>query len=58
MSEMDEMELEEYLDAIDRLDSRIGADDKSPYDITEQLRDERGDRVEGCYVMRPAPTYG
>ena len=54
---MDEIEYLQYLDEIDRLDRRI-VDDKSPYDILEQLRTEDGFRVPGCYHIKPAPTYG
>ena len=54
---VDESELELYLDQIDMLDTRIQVDAKSCYDIAEQLRDNLGERVHGCYYMRPAPTY-
>lgn len=54
---MDEDELDAYLNAIDRLDTRLGPE----YSVIEtpifdQLRDERGHRVPGCYRKHPLPT--
>ena len=54
---MDEQEYQQYMEDIERL-ARHYIDDKSPYDILEQLRDEEGERVPGCYYTRPSPTYG
>jgi hypothetical protein len=50
---MDEEELEEYLAAIDRLDSRINTRERDS-SVLEQLRDEDGYRVPGCFHTRPA----
>lgn len=53
---MNEDELDQYLDAVDRLDTRLGptfTPDERP--IFEQLRDEDGLRVPGCYRAFPKP---
>jgi len=50
---LDETEYYEYLCQID--DMRWGANDLENGPLQEQLRDENGNRVEGCYVTRPAP---
>ena len=51
---MDEEELEQYLDAIDSIDPLLQHDPR-PIDGTqllhEQVRDERGFRVPGCYFI-------
>ena len=55
---MDENELDLYLDAIDMMDpliNPVGIID-SEFMLHEQVRDERGFRVEGCYRTQPAPT--
>jgi len=49
---MDEDEYEEYLRQISDLrESEVFRDHSR-----EQLRDEEGLRVQGCYVVRPKPT--
>jgi len=48
---MDEWELEEYLAAIDEIERRVLKNE----DLVEQIRDEHGFKVPGCYVVRPAP---
>ena len=53
---MNEEELELYLDAIDRLDDRLGYPRKET-DLWEPLRDEYGYRVPGCGYVRPAPSH-
>ena len=55
---IDEEELQAYLDAIDNLDSRIEVRGPDAFDILEQLRDEYGYRVPGCYYTRSVPTTG
>jgi len=47
---MDEDEYEDYMHAIERLQYS----DPQHQELTEQLRDEDGFRVEGCYVTLPA----
>ena len=54
---MDETELQAYLDAIDKLDTRFTVRENDGH-VLEQLRDEYGYRVPGCHLTRPAPTYG
>ena len=55
---MDEEELELYLDMIDRIDPLLepepfyGGDSLS----LQQLRDDDGLRVPGCYRVPPKPT--
>jgi hypothetical protein len=49
---MDEWELEEYLAAIDEIERRVLKNE----DLVEQIRDEDGIRVPGCFFVRPAPT--
>ena len=55
---MDEEELSQLLDAIDRLDVRLEADKETDdgFMLHEQLRDMHGYRVEGCSHTRPTPT--
>ena len=57
---VDEDELELYLDAIDELDDRLQTTNKQDYSetVSEQLRDEHGFRVPGCYRTAPSTTYG
>lgn len=49
---MDEEEYEVYLRMIDEYQHRDMGDEL----ITEQLRDEDGIRVDGCYRVLPAPV--
>ena len=49
---MDEDEYEEYCRAIDWLDTRQDSPDLNTL-VQEQLRDEEGIRVPGCYVALP-----
>ena len=60
MSDMDEFEIEALLDAIDALDPLLNPTNTIEYDeiLSEQVRDENGHRVEGCYHIRPANIYG
>ena len=51
--DMDEQELDELLDSIDRLDERL-----KDNDLQAPLRDEHGHCVPGCSRTLPAPTYG
>jgi len=53
--EMDEDELEEYLDAIDQLDDRGEPAHYGHDELQEQLIDSSGHAVPGCYRTRPAP---
>lgn len=57
---MDEDELELYLDSIDRIDPLLSASsDAYPYEVgLEQLRDESGFRVPGCYRVPPTAGQG
>ena len=57
---MDEEELEFYLDSIDRIDPLLSASiDAHPYEsVSEQLRDESGFRVPGCYRVPPTAGQG
>ena len=48
---MDEDEYEDYLNQIDN----IQANELEYEALQEQLRDEHGHRVSGCYRTRPAP---
>lgn len=48
---MDEWELEEYIKAIDELERRELKD----HGLLEQIRDEDGIRVPGCFYTLPAP---
>jgi hypothetical protein len=54
---MDELEYENYLAAIDRLDSRAFVWEREE-SVLEQLRDEDGYRVPGCFHTRPANIDG
>ena len=49
---MDEKELEEYLRQIDKVESVRMGDDA----LLDQLRDEEGIGVPGCYRTLPIPT--
>ena len=55
---MDEEEYEQYLDMIDRVDDRLrlDADEGNVFRPNEQLRDEHGIRVPGCYRVPPKLT--
>lgn len=53
---MDEEEYEKYLDQIDNLDALINGRAEEPTYIQDQLRDQDGIRVPGCYRTVPAPT--
>ena len=53
---MDETEYYEYLCQID--DMTWGANELENGPLQEQLRDENGYRIEGCYRTNPAPTLG
>lgn len=57
---MDEDELDVYLDAIDLMDPLLRAEvsDRDNVRLHEQLRDDDGHRVPGCYRVRPAPGQG
>ena len=50
---MDEEEYEDYLNQIDNM--RWGTNELEHDSLQEQLRDEQGYRVPGCYRTRPAP---
>ena len=50
--DMTESELQEYLDAIDRLQTAALGEPN----LLDEMRDEHGYLVEGCYHTRPAPT--
>ena len=52
---MDETELQAYLDAIDKLDTRFTVRENDGY-VLEQLRDELGYRVDGCFYTKPSQT--
>ena len=55
---MDEEEYEQYLDMIDRVDDRLrlDADEGNVFRPNEQLRDDHGIRVPGCYRVPPRLT--
>ena len=55
VGEMNERELDEYLDQIDALDERLECRrfGRGLQRIDEQLRDETGCRVPGCYCKAP-----
>ena len=54
---MDEDQYESYLLAIDRLDKRLGpVDPDRETSVIEQMRDEDGFRVPGCYRRMPLHT--
>ena len=56
---MDEDEYEGYLDSIDAIDPLLRTELDDPImtgSLIQQLRDEDGNRVDGCYWTPPAPT--
>jgi hypothetical protein len=53
---MDEDEYEEWLYQIDLIEQKQLAKEFGEPDLLEQLRDENGFRVPGCYRVLPAPT--
>ena len=58
---VDEDELNDLLNAIDRLDDRLHCEPNLQEHnevLSEQLRDENYHRVPGCYRTTPASTYG
>ena len=55
---MNPEEYEAYLDAIDLLDERLGVSDiRVETPVCEQLRDDYGYRVPGCYRTSPTSIY-
>jgi len=52
---MDETEYQEYIDAIDAVERRDRERFETNGALTEQIRDEDGFRVPGCFYVKPAP---
>jgi len=53
---MDESELEEYLELIDQVEQKELERIHTQELLVDQLRDEHGFRVPGCYRVPPAPS--